>query len=822
MLTIKDFSNALYTLRKAKGFAATVIVTLGITLGSLVAMFNLNYQILAAPLPYAEEHKLVVNYTPLHAQDGSILLQDDIPLGIITDIYKQPNARLESAALVGYSYVAMSLRDKADSPKVYIAYTTPEYMQMFQMPMLHGRAFSMDEGVDAFAPVAILSEQIWRQHYQADPGLVGQSVQIGSTQYTVVGIAADHFAEPKLIGPNRSNDVWLPWDFNPAYRNAHPAAIYGWHFMLGKLNHPAERQALAQQLSPEINARYQDTIAAIPQLAGRYFSYDAMPLRHKLLGDSSSRTLWMLAAALVLLCIACANMINLMLARAVRQQRNMAIQAALGAQKKHLFISILAELILLMTAALAIALLVAEGCYLLLARVAADHLPRVAELTLNLPASLFALGLVLLLALLFAALISRHINYRALSSALQSSGKGAGSQISAVARQLLIVSQVTLAAVLLVACIQVLHQSVRELAQDVGFATALRYQIDIDEVQPEQPPENRQERRREQKQQLMEIRDLLRQHPAIAAAAVANYPPISFDGLYGSVNWLKSAGNRTEQLPSRVFTTDQHFLPLFNMALLQGRNFNAQEVADQSRVIIINQTLARQLTPDGNAVGMPLYTLGGAVFEVIGVVNDWQLADQYASTEPNRVFMPTNLLQGISLLIERQPGMTISKTEINQLMQQVSPLYRTAEIFSIEQSVMRVLFANYLAAGVTSALVAITLLLAAIGIYGVLSYSVQLRRFELGVRMAIGASPATILQQLLRETMQPVAIGLVIASLLLSGGWLALQYSSFSLNLSITGFALPLGLILLLAAATSLLSVWGIIRKPAVYALKGQ
>jgi ABC-type antimicrobial peptide transport system permease subunit len=166
--------------------------------------------------------------------------------------------------------------------------------------------------------------------------------------------------------------------------------------------------------------------------------------------------------------------------------------------------------------------------------------------------------------------------------------------------------------------------------------------------------------------------------------------------------------------------------------------------------------------------------------------------------------------------------MQLSKTDLNHAMTQVSPHYRAANIYSIASNVNRVLFNNYLAAAVTSALVVLSFGLAAIGIYGVLSYSVQLRRFELGVRMAIGARPLTILRQLLGENLKPVLAGLALAAVGLAALWFALQKTTFTVELSGSGFALPLLLIVLLTVLTTLLSVWNIIRKPAINALQGR
>jgi predicted permease len=824
MLTIKDFSNALYALGRAKGYAATVIITLAVTLGTLLATFNLNYTLIAAPLPYADEDRLIVSKTPYFVNNER-LYDDGAPMQLLPVIYQRDKTTFENTALVGYSYTGMSLRDKADSPKILIAYTTPGYMQMFQMPILHGRAFSADEDLNTHTAVAILSEHIWRKHYNADPAMVGKNIQVAQHQFKVIGIAAESFVEPRLIGPNRSNDLWLPWDFNPdpcVQGLIARSCMVGWHFMLGKLKAAGQHQQVAQQLSAELNALFKDSVSDSQAASNDSITFEAQPLRQTLVGDSESKTLWLFVGSLVLLCIASANTLNLVLARAVRQQRSMAIQAALGAQKKHIFIHVFAEMLILLLLTLLFALAVAHAQYQLLQQVAEIYLPRVTELQLNLPTLLFATMMTLSLGCTFAYLVVRQINYRFLNRQLQSSGKGSGLQISALVRQLLIISQVTLTAVLLVACMMVMQQAIGKLNQYIGFNTDRIYQVDLDELMQEIAPENMAARRLEKKRELTEIRDLLAQHPAVSSASVANYAPANFDGVYGSGSWYKSAEETDENLVmGRVTDTDPNFLPMFDIKILSGRNFTPQEFTENTAVLLVNQSFANTVWPNQQAVGQRLYGARGRTWDVIGVVPDFNLTDQYSATEPLRAFSArTTGDYGGTLLFKLKPGMHLTKTEMNNLLTQVSPRYRTAEIFSLEQNVKTIQFADYLAAGVTMSLSAITVFLAAVGIYGVLSYSVQLRRYELGVRMAIGARPVTILMQLLRENIKPVLIGFLASMLLLVVLWFAVQASSFKIELSAQGFLLPFLMILLLTTIVSLLSVWSVIRKPAIYALR--
>ena len=364
-----------------------------------------------------------------------------------------------------------------------------------------------------------------------------------------------------------------------------------------------------------------------------------------------------------------------------------------------------------------------------------------------------------------------------------------------------------------------------KLGKEIGFATADRYQVLLEDIAANPANVSTEVRAAQQRQrstELLQIRDLLLQHPAIAAASLSTNAPVGFNGVSaGFAAYLRQANQQQSRLETRETRTDQHYLPMFDMPLLQGRNFTAQEVANQTPVLIINQALAAQLSPDGKVLGQRLYSSGSnQAFEIIGVTaNRFLPAASGVDELPYRSYSPR---AADNLLLQLKPGRQIDKKTLNALLQQVSPQLRTLDIYSIEHNANQVLLRSSLTAAITSSLVLISFVLATIGTYGVLSYSVQLRRFELGVRMAIGARPGTILRQLLAENLKPVLVGLVLAALALTALWLGLQQSAFSVPLSAGGFALPAILMVLLTILTSLLSVWGIIRQPAIYALRGQ
>lgn len=824
MLTLKDLSNALYSLSKAKGYAVTVICTLGLTLGALVAMLKLNYQLLLAPLPYHTEQTLIAGSASWLSPSGELILPHALPK-VIQRFYANPSSLLQDQALLGYALSDATLRDLPHSPAVHIAYTTAGYMRMYQMPLVSGRAFANSEEPGQHHAVAVISERLWREDYNAAPDIIGRHIQLGDIRFEVIGIAASTFTEPQLLSPSLHTDVWLPWDFHFDFVNMPDSGIRAGHFYLAQLKHAADRQQFEHEIRPQLQPMWQQASRHIPRLAGRQLQFNAHPLRQVLLGDSRQQSLWLLAGSAALLLLAAVNILNLLLSRAASQQKTMAIQAALGAQRAQTMTLFKAELSCLSLAAGGVAVCTAAAAFQLLRRYAGDMLPSVKQLAVDGLTLTFAVMLGGLLLISFNHLVSRRLNYRALQQSLQSGSKGAGFTVSPATRFALIGTQVMLTSLILQSCSQVFRDAYQQLQQPLSFAVEDRYQITLEDISP--PPAKdlsaaaRQAYLRQQKEQLMQIRDLILQLPDITMAAVSSGAPASYNGFSAdSANFMLTAEPSAPAMEAKVMHTDQYLLPLFKIPLLQGRQFSAAEVQTQAAVILVNKTLATKLNADQDVVGQRITAAqNGQVFEIIGVVADQNLPETDAEQEPFRIYTTQNLLYNSYLLVQLKPGAKLNKAHINQLIDQVAPHIRSANIYSIADNVSSALQRQQISAVVTCGLGMLSLVLATMGIYGVLHYSVQLRRFELGVRMAIGARPASIVSQLVTESTLPAILGIVCSMLLLA---FIQQIFPFFAGSSISSTAIPCVMILLLAVVTAIASVWSIIRKPAIYALQGR
>lgn len=811
-MCINDFKNAFNSLIKAKGYVITIVLTLGITLGALMAMFNLNYQLLAAPLPYPNADRLVVAKSERF--DKQNLVKDrHAPYPAWIESYRQDDAQFEQKALLAHT-VSIERR-MPDSPVLNTISTTPEFFNMVQAPMVLGRRFATSEGLDTMNPVAVISHRAWVKYFQQDPNVLGKTLNIMEIDFKIIGVLAETFIEPELYQRGWETDVWLPMDYDDMpvqFRQNWNNSISS-TFWVGLLQKGIDKAAAEQSVSNRVAARFKDETAHQPELSDATLRIKLETFSTVILGSASQQSLLMLAGVLVLLLIATTNVLNLILARTANQQRSMAIQVALGAQQKHIFSAVLAEISTLMLGASLLAVLVAVVLLELLKIAAEGQLPRLQELHINPATLIFTFLIAAMLAAIFAVIVSRQINYRQLNKVLQTSGKGVGLQISSRIRKLLILSQVALTAVLLAASLHILLQSSRQLIQPVGYNTSDQYQIFFS-IATLWNSTTEEERRA----YIARVIDDLRANPKVLAVGATSLSPISYRNP--SSDLLRVDGLDNRKLSAVQSYCDGSYLQVAAIPLVAGRYFTDAEVREHAKVMVVNETFARTIQADAQVLGKKVYRQGdssGQAIEIVGVLKDLRLPGML---EPPRFFQ-AHIPQNPELVVRVKAGQQLTPTEMNALAAKINPQLKVFYLQTTEQAIAQLTMPQKTAAGLTAALSLIALGLAAIGIYGVLSYSVQLRRFELGIRMAIGARPNTVFLQILKDNLTPVIMGLLMSLAVLIGLWIWIQQTSYNLQTSSLGWLLPPVLIVALTAGTSLLSVWQIIRKPASYVLRG-
>ncbi len=789
-------------LEKKQGFVFTVVTTMGLTLGALLCVVTLADLLLLKPLPYPDQERL---YQVDHARiNGAGEMENpafNYP-GLI-ELYKNQSV-FSQAGLIYYDEGVMTSHPA--QPLMSTGYVTPEWFSMLAVPMAMGRAFELSERLDSHNPVAILSDHSWRSQFAADPNIIGQKVSFNGVSFSIVGVTAQHFVEPEIFEVGETTGVWLPWDYNIAsprlrksWRSSNSRQLF-----VGKLKLGLSALQAGQTLTPAASSRWQSEVVGIESFQGKHIEIKLNDFQSVILGDSKQTVVLLLAGIMGLVLIAGANIANLFMSRTAEQQHQLAIHAVVGARKNDIFKNLLAESGLLMFFSIILALVVAVAGFAILQHFLAEVLPRVSELSMNGVTLIVAVVVGLLLALFFARLSSNMLDYRVLNAILQSSGKGTGFQVSKGIRQLLITSQVAIATLLVFININLLQHSLDEIIKPLGFNVDNVAYLELSNAAATTLTSQ------QNSEMLREIRRKIAQLPQVAAVSQ------STSVLSDYRHRLVKADDHYRVLSRDI---DEHYFSLIDQPMLQGDHFTAADIRDGNKVVIVNNTLAKRLAPQGSAIGTKLQ-LGKDYYRVIGVVRAVKMPGK--NNHPISTYWPSAAGDS-DMLIKLKANQQLAREDVINAIKQVSSVYSVYDLEMLTDKRTRMLFSQITTAVTTTVLAVLTFFLTAIGLYGVLSYATQMRRFELGTRMAIGAKGGDLIVLIIKDNATGIGLGIVISFVTI-----VLSYLGFTDSVAnyINWQLLPNALVTLalIAAITLFTCYWPLrvfIHRPVIYSLKG-
>jgi predicted permease len=744
-----QLKQAWASLNKKPGFISTVVVTMGTTLGALLCIATLAYLLLLKPLPYPEQDNLYKVDHSLTDKMGETNAKAFTYPGLI-HLYKNQDV-FKQAALVHYGEDVLT--SLPNQPTMNTAYATPEWFNLLDTSMILGRRFEETEALDTNNPVAILSYKTWSEEYASDPNILSKKVDFSGISFNVVGVTGKDFIEPQIARTGRLTGVWFPWDYNLDIRMKDRwGNISDSLNFVGKLKDDITAVQAEQIITPLVNDTWKENVSSIAFFAGWNINMELRSFQSVILGESENTVYLLLAGVFGLVIIACANIANLFMSRTAEQQRQLAIFAALGAKKSHLFKFIFAETGLLMLLSVGLSLIIASFGFYVLQQNLSEVLPRVSELAINGFTFGVAVFFALAFALLFAGLSLKMINYRALNSLLQSSGKGTGIQVSKRIRQVLIMSQVAIATVLVFANISLFKEAVETITEPTGFSLQNMNELSLSVSAPQMPPSE------EVIPVITELRKKLAELPQVKSVSLSGSP------LRGYHRWaLTDVKANVNYTPSYKSVGPLYF-DMIGQELLEGDFFSDSDIKDRSRVMIVNDVFAKRLNPDGSTLGMQISFGAPESFTIIGVVKGIKIPGE--AEVSSRVFTPTDLGSTV-MILNLFDNQTISREQVVSVLQQVSGLYAVFGLEDLVQSQKRMLFTQYTTAVTTVVLAIITLFLAGVGLYGILSYGTQMRRFELGTRMAIGAKKKHLVGMIIKDNAAVILFGVLLSLVIL-------------------------------------------------------
>jgi predicted permease len=798
--------QAWMSLKKKVGFVATVVTTMGTTLGALLCVLTLGYLLIVEPLPYPEQDKL---YKVIHAisdKTGETNAQSFTYPGLI-HLYKNQDV-FEKTALIQYGQDVLT--SLPNQPTLSTGYATPEWFELLGANMQMGRAFEATEALDTFNPVAVISYKTWQDEFASAADMLDKKVSFSGVSYRVIGVLGENFVEPQIRQTGRNVGMWFPWDYNLDVRfKERWGNISGALTLVGKLKDTLSAAQAEQIITPLVNDTWVENVASIPFFSGWSIQMQLESFQTAIVGDSQNTVYKLLAGVLGLVLIAFANIANLFMSRTAEQQRQLAIYAALGAKKSHLFRGLLAESGLLMFLSVLVALVIASLGFSLLQANLASELPRINELGLNIVTVITSIILALAFALLFAFLSSKMINYRALNSMLQASGKGTGVQVSKRFRQGLIVSQVAIATVLVFANITLFKEAVDTITQPSGYSVDNMQQMSLSVSAPEFPPQE------EVAAVMVELKKKLLELPQVES--------ISQSGsvLNGFGLWALTAVASGENFTPESTGASHNYFTMFGQELLEGDYFSEVDIKDRNRVMIVNEVFAKRLNPTGSALGFQLSSgADGDPFTIVGVVKGVKMPAQL--DVPMRVYTPAGL-STTQMTLKLRDGQSVSREQVVTVINEVSSLYALFSLDTLASERKRRLFTQYTTATTTSALAIITLFLASVGLYGILSYGTQMRRFELGTRMAIGAKRKDLVSLIVKDNIWVIVLGVASSIAVMLGVYIGYK-ETLSVYMSVDLLPIFMSTILSIALLSLFACYWPLrryINHPAIHSLRG-
>jgi putative ABC transport system permease protein len=799
---IQNVKIALRRFRKAPGFSVVAVLTVALGIGANVAIFSVVDTVLLEPLPYENPDELVA------------LWEWNMPRDNRTNVANPGNFaawRDRSSSFAEMSAVSMmqpaTLSGTDEPDEVMMQYASPDFFDVLGLEASLGRTFITDlQAVEATE--VVLSESYWRSEFGGDPAVLGRSLQLNSAPVVVVGVLPAEY-----VVFSESTDLWASIQIDRGDQTTSGR----WLMVLGRLAEGSGIEAARSELdaiATSLREEFPDFNAG--------WSVTLVPLKEQVVGDVQ-QALWILLGAVgLLLLIACANVANLFLVRATERQREMAVRTSLGASGRVLAGQLLTESILIAGTGAAIGIGLAHlGTTTLASRMpGAFAMPRIEAAGVDGPVLLFAVAITAATALLFGLLPALQAAGTSPAGTLNAESRGP-SRRSGIVRNGLVVAEVAVSVVLLAGAALFGRSFVSLLGVDAGIETehVLVGRVNLSgDTYPGPAPKV---------VFFEELVSRIAAEPGVEAAGGISFLPL--DGLGAATSYWpddRPAPAAEDRRAANIRNVTGDYFDAMSIQLLQGRTFDTRDIADAPQTIIVNRFMADLYWPEGNALGQRVVVnwVDDEPWEIVGIVEDVRMGG--LDTDVREViymnYAKATFFPWMHMVVRATGDPALLTTPVREqlaLMDAALPLGSVRLMDELVKS-------NTARPRMTTLLMVVfaglATLLAAVGLYGVLSYIVSQRVKEIGVRVALGAQPGDVLGMVVRQGVSLALAGLVIGLIVAGAGGRVMSDVLFQIEpsdpLALTASA---GLLLVVAMVACAVPAWRATRVAPAEALRG-